>query len=156
MVRYLIIFALAGCATVNSDPAARRPIQIERAIVVADPAPTAESASAGYARLTSIGRDDRLLGGECACAGVFQIHRMVKEPKPDMLVDPSLALPADKLVEVRPGSDLHLWLADIRHPLTAGSSVTITLKFEKAGDVPVEFQIVADSRKAWEAMAKPE
>ena len=62
------ILALTASVAAATPPPSDA-VRIEWAMVDAEPSPTAQSASGGYARLTSIGRDDVLLSARCDCAG---------------------------------------------------------------------------------------
>ncbi len=135
-------------------PPASNTILVERAMVDAEPSPTKESASGGYARLTSVGRDDKLVGVSCTCARDVDLHRIVREPKPDMLVKQTLDLPAGKAVDVRPGSDWHFWVGDMVQPMLNGQSVNLVLTFEKAGTIEVPFAVRASTKEAWAAFDK--
>ncbi len=59
----------------------------------------------------------------------------------------------DAPVEIRPGSDLHLMLMSLHAPLAAGATVELVLRFEKAGEVAVQFAVVDDTRAAWAAFS---
>jgi copper(I)-binding protein len=58
-----------------------------------------------------------------------------------------LAVPAGARVELKPRS-LHLMFMQLKAPLVAGQTVPVTLQFEKAGSVAVQFRI-----EAWGASA---
>lgn len=134
------------------QPPPSESVRIERAMVDAEPNPTKESAAGGYARLTSIGRADTLIGVRCDCARDVDLHRIVREPKPDMLVKQTLALPADVPVDIRPGSDWHFWVGDLQRPLRDGETVILVLRFDIAGEVPVPFTVRASTKDAWAAL----
>lgn len=85
---------------------------------------------------------DRLVGATAEVAGRVEIHEMsVKDgimamrPLPDGLV-----VPAHGKVALKPGS-YHLMLMQLKAPLEAGTSFAGTLVFEKAGIVPVRFEV---------------
>jgi copper(I)-binding protein len=50
-------------------------------------------------------------------------------------------IPAGKPVSLNP-SGLHVWLAGLNQPLKAGQSISLTLKFEKAGDRQVSVSVI--------------
>ncbi|MES2442492.1 MAG: copper chaperone PCu(A)C [Pseudomonadota bacterium] len=54
----------------------------------------------------------------------------------------AIDIPAGQPVTLNAGG-LHVWLAGLNQPLTAGQSIPLTLKFEKAGDRQVTVTIVA-------------
>lgn len=51
-----------------------------------------------------------------------------------------LELPAGQTVELEPGG-YHIMLLDLAKPLEVGTSITITLTFEKAGEVTVDVPV---------------
>lgn len=51
-------------------------------------------------------------------------------------------VPANQPVSLDP-SGLHVWLAGVERPLTAGETFPLELTFEKAGDVRVDVHVVA-------------
>ena len=53
----------------------------------------------------------------------------------------AIDLPAGKTVEFKPGG-LHVMFIGLKQPLAIGSKVPVTLKFEKAGEVKVEFDVM--------------
>ena len=82
--------------------------------------------------------DDRLIGVEAAFAGKSEIHQMnmvndVMQMRP--LID-GLALPAGEHVMLEPGG-YHLMIMELKEPITAETSYSVTLIFDKAGRVPV-------------------
>jgi copper(I)-binding protein len=51
-----------------------------------------------------------------------------------------IALPARERYELRPGG-AHLMLVDIVRPLKKGERFPVTLRFEKAGELEVQFEV---------------
>ena len=51
-------------------------------------------------------------------------------------------IPADRPVSLNP-SGLHVWLADLKHPLITGQTFPLTLEFEKAGQRRVDVTVIA-------------
>jgi copper(I)-binding protein len=102
--------------------------------------PTGAKMGAIYMTLESA-TGDRLMRASLprsVCAET-QIHEIVVAPGADgaegkmtMQQIPSLELPPNQPVELKPGS-YHLMLIHLKHPLAAGDKVTVTLHFEKAG-----------------------
>lgn len=50
-------------------------------------------------------------------------------------------IPAGQILELKHGS-YHIMLMDLKRDLKEGETVIITLKFEKAGDVPVSMMVM--------------
>jgi periplasmic copper chaperone A len=67
----------------------------------------------------------------------------------------AIELPAGKTVELKSGG-LHLMFIGVKQPLALGSKVPVTLKFEKAGEVKVDFNVmVRPPTSAAGSAAKP-
>jgi periplasmic copper chaperone A len=97
----------------------------------------------GYMRIVNRGGEpDRLTGGTTAVAGGFEIHETstvdgVARMRP---VEGGLVIPPGGAVELKPGG-LHVMLVDLKRPLKQGETIAGTLVFEKAGSVPVTYQV---------------
>ena len=104
----------------------------------------------GYLTITNNGAaPDRLLGGASEGAKAVQVHQM--QMVGDMMkmsqVEGGLEIPAGGSVTLDPGG-YHLMLMDIAQPLKADECLALTLKFEKAGEVPVMLAIGASNADA--------
>ncbi|WP_431097569.1 copper chaperone PCu(A)C [Polaromonas aquatica] len=74
----------------------------------------------------------QLVGVSSPVAGVAEVHEMKMEGDVmKMRAVPSLALPAGKKVELKPGG-YHLMLMDLKAPLAKDSTVPVTLLFKDA------------------------
>ena len=63
-----------------------------------------------------------------------------------------LTLPANGRVEVKPpGTPLHFMLIGTTRPFVVGERVPMRLRFERAGDVDVDFLVVEKSQEGWDA-----
>lgn len=103
----------------------------------------------GYLSLHNAGKtSDRLLGASSPAAERVELHRMAMEGDV-MRMRPveSIELPPGGRVELKPGG-LHLMLMGLKQPLQAGQAVPLTLRFEKAGEVPVRLQVQAPGAPA--------
>jgi copper(I)-binding protein len=86
---------------------------------------------------------DRLVGGTTPVSARFELHTMsMQGDVMQMREIESIELPAGQKVELKPGG-LHVMFIGIKQPLTVGSKVPVTLKFEKAGEVKVEFTVAS-------------
>lgn len=97
----------------------------------------------GFLSIANGGKDDdRLVGASTPDAGRVEIHSMemvdgVMVMRP---VDGGLAIAPGARVDLEPGG-FHLMFLDIAAPYQDGSSVQVTLSFEKAGQVTVDFPV---------------
>jgi periplasmic copper chaperone A len=104
-------------------------------------APTA----AGYMSLRNAGTEpDRLVAATSPRARSVEIHEMtmtdgVMRMRP---LAGGIALPAGGTVWLRPGG-LHLMLIGPAGPFAQGENVTVTLRFERAGEVTVDLEVAA-------------
>lgn len=105
--------------------------------------PVGAKVAGGYLTLQNGGSTpDRLLGGSSDIAGRIEIHEMaVKDGVMTMR-------PLEKGLEVKPGASVelkpggyHVMFMDLKRQLKEGETVKVTLSFEKAGTLPVEFAV---------------
>lgn len=100
----------------------------------------------GYLKLDNKGRDDKLLSARAAVSASVELHSMSMDGDVMRMrqVD-AIALPAGKLVELKPGG-FHIMFVGLKAPLKAGDKFPMTLKFEKAGEV--EVTVIIEAPKA--------
>jgi copper(I)-binding protein len=105
--------------------------------------PKGAEVGAAYVEIRNAGGEaDKLTGGSADFANV-EIHEMSMQGnvmKMQELKD-GLAIPAHGDVKLAPGG-YHLMLTDLKHPLVKGETAKVTLTFERAGAVTVEFPVV--------------
>lgn len=92
--------------------------------------------------------DDRLVAATAAFAGHVEIHEMAMDGDVMRMRElaQGLPVPAGDTVELKPGG-FHLMFMDLKGALVEGDSVTITLRFEMAGEVDVPLSIGAMNAK---------
>ncbi|MDF1608535.1 copper chaperone PCu(A)C [Hoeflea sp. YIM 152468] len=99
--------------------------------------------SGGYMTIHNSGAEaDRLVSGEAAFAGRVEIHEMSMEGevmKMRQLAE-GLEIPAGGDVELKPGG-YHIMFIDLEQQLAEGDKYPVTLVFEKAGSLEVEFYV---------------
>jgi copper(I)-binding protein len=86
---------------------------------------------------------DKLIGASSDVAGSVQVHEMsmnngTMKMRP---LESGLTIEPGKSVKLAPGG-YHLMMMDLKNPLKQGDKVAITLEFEKAGKVPVSFDVM--------------
>ncbi|MGY2051306.1 DUF1775 domain-containing protein [Methylobacterium sp. JK268] len=107
--------------------------------------PGGAKVAGGYLRVTNTGSaPDRLVGASIPLAARGEVHEMstangVMRMAP---VEGGLAIKPGETVELKPGG-YHLMFMDLSAPVRAGEPVSGTLTFERAGTVPVSFQVGA-------------
>jgi periplasmic copper chaperone A len=100
----------------------------------ARPTPAMVTVGAAYLRLRSR-RDDRLLEVTVpdSVAARAELHEVTRDAAGGMGMRrlEALALPAGRVVELRPGA-AHIMLLELRRPLVEGDVVALALRFEHA------------------------
>jgi periplasmic copper chaperone A len=88
-----------------------------------------QKATGAFMKLTSA-QGGKLVSVQSAVAGVVEIHEMAMDGNVmKMRAVPGLDLPAGKAVELKPGG-YHVMLMDLKQPLKAGNTVTMSLVVE--------------------------
>lgn len=88
--------------------------------------------------------DDRLIAAAADIAGEMQLHEMAMDGDVMRMreLPDGIPLPGSKTVVLRPGG-LHVMFMDLKQPLVEGTSVPVSLTFEKAGTVTIEMSVGA-------------
>ena len=109
------------------------------------PAP-AENAkvAGGYMTIENTGTAEDKLLSAASEIGMTQVHLSSVDANgmATMTEQPEVAIPAGQTVAFEKGG-LHIMFMDIKAPVKEGDKVPVTLTFEKAGPVTVEFQVEA-------------
>lgn len=115
-------------------------VQIENAWARATP-PGAKTGAAYMVIHNKSASPDRLMGAESALAARVETHVHIKEGEVMRMREvKGFDIPANGSFELKPGGP-HLMFVDIRKPFKEGEKIPVTLKFAKAGAVPVEFKV---------------
>ncbi len=116
--------------------------QVKVAQAWARPTVPGQQGGGGFLSITSVSAD-RLVSGSTPLAERFELHTMaMKGDVMEMRQVDAIELPAGKTVELKPGG-LHVMFIGLKQALPLGSKVPVTLKFEKAGEVKVEFDVMS-------------
>ena len=95
---------------------------------------------AGYMKISSTVAD-RLIGAASPAAARVEMH--VTEKKGDVLrmrEVKAYQIPVGGVFELSPGG-AHLMLVDLVQPLKKGERISMKLRFERAGEMEVEFEV---------------
>ena len=99
-----------------------------------------QKATGAFMQLTAA-QTTRLVAVSTPVAGLAEIHEMKMEGSVmQMRAVPALNLPANRAVDLKPGS-YHLMLMDLKTPLPKDSSVALTLTFRDAKGVETKQQL---------------
>jgi periplasmic copper chaperone A len=105
-------------------------------------APTA-MAGGGFLTITNAGSDDDVLLAILADFPRVELHTTEFEDDVARMIHvESVPVPAGETVTLEPGG-LHVMFMGLQgNPLTEGGTISATLVFEQAGEVPVTFEVV--------------
>lgn len=99
--------------------------------------------AAGFVTIRNAGKtEDRLVSVKSQAAGRVEIHDVRDEQGVARMREMSngVPLPAGATVELKPGG-YHLMFISPAQRFQAGDAIAATLVFEKAGEMPVEFEV---------------
>lgn len=115
-------------------------IQVEEAWSRATP--PGATVAAGYLVLRNAGgAPDRLLSVSSPAAARVEAHVTVKDGDISRMREvKGYEVPAKGRLELKPGSG-HLMFVDLKAPFKQGDKVPATLRFQRAGEVKVEFAV---------------
>lgn len=119
--------------------------------------PNGASVGGGYMTITNTGNaPDRLVGGSSDASARFEIHNMsmdngVMKMRP---VESGIEIKPGQTVEFSPGG-YHVMFVGLKRPFEEGQRVTAALKFEKAGNVAVNFTVEPIGARAGSGSAMP-
>ena len=105
--------------------------------------PPGVTSAAGYLTITNEGEeDDRLLGGEVGFAEDVEMHEtsVVDDVARMREKEDGILVGAGQTVVLEPGGS-HLMFTGLAAPLVDGERLDATLRFERAGEVPVVFAV---------------
>ena len=138
----ICVFALA----ISAGPAFAADFSVG-ALKIHDPwsraTPKGAPVGGGYLTITNTGTTpDRLIGGSTAGSKGFEIHEMTmgKGVMKMRMMPNGLEIKPGETVTFKP-SGYHLMFTGLKSQLTKGEHVDATLKFEKAGEVKVQFDV---------------
>ena len=115
-------------------------VEVEKAWTRATP-PAAKTAVGYMVIRNKSASADRLVGGSSAAAARVETHITLKDGDVmRMRQVKGYDIPAQGSFELKPGG-AHLMFVDIKQPFKEGERIAATLKFEKAGEVRVEFHV---------------
>ena len=108
-----------------------------------------QTTAAGYMTIRNqSGQPERLIGGSSQVAAKVQTHVSIKDGDIMRMREvKAYDIPAKGSFELKPNGS-HLMLVDLKRPLKEGEKVPVVLKFEKSGELKVDFEVRALSASA--------
>jgi copper(I)-binding protein len=129
----ILLLALLGAR------AAEAQITVQEAWARATP-PGAKIA-AGYLSVRNAGAADKLVSASSPAAERVETHVTIRDGDISRMREvKGYEVPARGTLELKPGGS-HLMLVNIKAPLKEGTSVPLTLRFEKAGEIKTRLQV---------------
>jgi copper(I)-binding protein len=132
---------IAGVVALASVLPASAEITIEDAYA-RSASPMAKSGAA-FMMIKNSGEADRLIAASSEAAARTELHTHLEGENGVMRmvhVEEGFELPADGMIAMQRGGK-HVMLMGLNAPMEQGATVTVTLTFEKAGDVVVEVPV---------------
>jgi len=104
--------------------------------------PPGAKVAAGYMIIRNqSAQPERLVGGTSQAAAKVETHVHVKDGDIVRMREvKGYDIPAQGVFELKPGG-AHLMLVDLKKPLKEGEKVSVVLRFEKSGEVKVDFEV---------------
>jgi periplasmic copper chaperone A len=132
--------AVAVIATLCPPVQAQQVPKVEAAW--ARPTVAGQPGGGGYLTIVGGSSPDRLVGASADVAASAQLHTMTMDGNVmHMREIAAIDIPAEKTVQLAPGG-YHVMFMGLKRPLKVGDHFPLTLRFEKAGDVKVEMQVM--------------
>lgn len=101
----------------------------------------AQKMSGGFMKIENKGVADKLIAASSPVSKTVELHTMTMDNNVMKMREvTAIELPARSTVELKPGG-LHLMFMDLNKQLNAGDIIPIKLRFEKAGEVEVKFEV---------------
>ncbi len=140
IVTFVLVFLLSACGT--SAPADSQS-GIEITAPYAHAAGMGEN-TAAYMRVRNTGAEaDTLLKATCDAAMMVQVMETTMENDVMSMGEvPGIDLPAGSTVELKPGG-YHVMLMNLVQEIKDGTTISVTLEFEKAGTITLEVPVKA-------------
>lgn len=145
-MKYAATFlAAAMAATIAGTTAFAQHMVGDLVIVDAWTRATPPSARNGGAFMTihnKGGEPDRLVAARTPVSKVTELHtHLMEEGMMKMRPVTGIEIPVGGSAELKPGS-LHVMMLGLNEPLAEGTSVPVTLVFEKAGEVTIDVMVM--------------
>jgi periplasmic copper chaperone A len=106
--------------------------------------PNGARVAGGFMTITNAGpMPDRLIGGNAAFAKRFEVHEMAMDGGMMKMreLPKGLEIKPGEKVDLRPGG-YHVMFLDLTEAPVAGKPLKVKLRFEKAGEVEIDFAVV--------------
>ncbi len=140
------LFAATFLSLLNVLPAAAADVtagSLKISAAWARATPKGAAIGGGYMTITNTGTaSDRLIAGATSVSDKFEMHEMSMDGgvmKMRKLAN-GIEIKPGETVALKPGG-LHLMFVGLKSPLTQGQTIKVTLQFDKAGKVEVDYPV---------------
>lgn len=132
----LLLSACAALPTQTATAPTGDAVRIENPS--ARPATAGQNSAAYFLIVNPTGQDDRLLTAASSVAMATEVHETQNDNGVMRMIHQvdGVAVPAQSTVDFVPGGK-HVMLMNLRQDLAAGQNFTVTLSFEKAGEIEI-------------------
>lgn len=132
----LLISACAALPTQTATAPTGDAVRIENPS--ARPASAGQNSAAYFSIVNPTGEDDLLLTAASSVAMATEVHETQNDNGVMRMIHQvdGVAVPAQSTVDFVPGGK-HVMLMNLRQDLAAGQNFTVTLSFEKAGEIEI-------------------
>jgi copper(I)-binding protein len=138
----LVLLAWLTCATTTSAEDTSSKMKVSNAWARAT-VPSAKNGTVFLTMTAPPSLSDKLIAARSAAAERVQVHKHVMENGiAKMQSVAAIEVAAGKAVTLDPHG-LHLMLVGLKSPLKEGDRITLTLVFDKSGDLRVEVPVLA-------------
>jgi len=99
---------------------------------------TTNDVAAAYLVVKNTGAADTLVKVSTPLTAMVQLHEVITEGSTSKMQEKpgGFPVPANGMLELKPGG-FHIMMMGLEKPVTEGQEVSLTLTFEKAGDVTI-------------------
>ena len=144
------LFAVASAAFLTlGAPLMAEGIMIKDAYVRSS-TPSSPTGAAFMVLMNHTGTDDRLIGATSGVAKRVELHTHTEDTNGVMRmgeIEGGIALPAGGMHQMKRGGD-HVMFMGLSEPLAQGSEITVTLTFEKAGEIELSIPVDHERKAA--------
>jgi copper(I)-binding protein len=136
----LVIGINTGIHAAHAQSPATGAIEVTQAW--ARPTVEGQQGGGGFLKITNKGKaDDKLIGASAPVAERMELHTMTMENNVMRMREiKEIVVKAGETVELKPGG-LHVMFMGLKQPMAKDSKVPVTLVFEKAGKLTVQFAV---------------
>lgn len=144
MKRRTLVLSVAATMALAVSPVFAEDVQTDNLVIsgaFSRATPKMAMTGIGYATISSLGEADRLIGFTSPACERPELHTHINDGGIMRMREvEGIDVPAGGEVRLEPGG-LHMMLIGLTQQLVEGESISATLIFEKAGEVPVTLEI---------------